>query len=433
MSEMDSASKKTSQIASGNSLQGKTAATPLHSQSTYPTSAPLQETPSYIETHSQEEETYLLRLRADALRKLRRERWVIATFILLPVLLATLYLTHLATPRYTAESSFSVRANDQQSYSSPDNATSLISTGGSAANGLVDGWAVNSFLNSRDAMHQLDRKIGLRRHLTNTTRDPVNRLMPEADDDALYEAYQSMINVSYNMLEQLNLMRISAFSPNDARIISLALLELAQQFVHNMDEKGIADALKVSQQAVTLAEQQARHAREKLTNWRITNGNIDPTADAAMRLTLIAQLEGELNTASINLYKIRALGNAHHPMMQAAKTEVDARQKRLVEIRQHLSGLGDSEVNRMKTYEVLKNAQQFADANLVTARQNYHQSFISTLQLRRYLSIVVNPEPGVRPDSPNASIILSEALVVGLLLVFIYRIAAGVSRALRFR
>lgn len=377
--------------------------------------------------------TYLRRLRADALCKLRRQRWVIATLILLPVLLATLYLTNLATPRYTAESSFSVRANDQQSYSSPDNATSLISTGGSAANGLVDGWAVNSFLNSRDAMHQLDRRIGLRRHLTNTSRDPVNRLMPEADDDALYEAYQSMINVSYNMLEQLNLMRISAFSPSDARIISLALLELAQQFVHNMDEKGIADALKVSQQAVTLAEQQARHAREKLTSWRIINGNIDPAADAAMRLTLIAQLEGELNTANINLYKIRALGNSHHPMMQAAKTEVDALQKRLVEIRQHLSGLGDSEVNRIKTYEVLKNAQQFADANLVTARQNYHQSFISTLRLRRYLSIVVNPEPGVRPDSPNAPMILLEALVVGFLLTFIYRIAAGISRALRFR
>ncbi|WON78270.1 hypothetical protein [Serratia sp. UGAL515B_01] len=355
-----------------------------------------------------------------------------ATLILVPMILAILYLMFVATPRYTAESRFSVRASDQQSQTPLNNVTSLISTGSNTSGSLVDGWAVNSFLNSRDAMHQLDKKIGLRRYLTNTTFDPMNRLMPDASDDALYEAYKSLVNMSYSMQEQINLMEVNAFSPDDAKMISLALIDLAQQFVHKMDEKGIADALKVSQQAVALAEQQALQALEGLANWRIKNGNIDPAADTAMQLSQLSQLEGELNTAYINLYKLRALGNPDHPMMEAMKIQVAALQKRLADTRQRLSGLGDTEADRLKTYEALKNAQLFAEANLATARQNYQQSFISTLRLQRYLSIIVHPEPGDRPSSPNAPLILLEALVLGLLLAFLYRVITGTYRALRY-
>lgn len=352
-----------------------------------------------------------------------------AALMLVPVMLATLYLISVATPRYTAESRFTVRASDQQDRTQNNNVASLISTGSNASSSLVDGWAVNSFLGSRDAMHQLER-IGLRRYLTNTTRDPMNRLMPEASDDELYDAYKSMVTVSYSMQEQINLIKVQAFSPDDARTISVALLDLAQQFVHNMDEKGIADALKVSLQAVTLAEQQARHALEQLANWRITNGNIDPDADAAMQLTLTGQLEGELNTAYIRLYKIYAIGNPAHPMMQATKIHISALEKRLAEIRQPRSGQSVIRTDQLKTYESLKNEQLFADANLATARQNYHQSYMSTLRLHRYLSIIVRPEPGDRPTSPNVPLLLLEAFILGLLLAFLYRILTGIYSAL---
>lgn len=367
-----------------------------------------------------------------ARRTLRIQRCIMATLILFPVIVAVLYLMFIATPRYTAESRFSVRTQDQQNHSSLNNITSLVSTGSNPSDNLVDGWAVNSFINSRDAMHQLDKKIGLRRYLVNTTLDPVNRLMPDASDDELYRAYQSLVNMSYNMQEQINLMRVNAFSPDDAQIISKALIELAQQFVHTMDAQGIADTLRVSQQAVELAEQEARKAQEGLANWRTKNGKIDPTADTAMHLSLLSQLEGDLNTAYINLYKLRALGNPDHPMMQAMKIEVAAIQKRLTDVRQHLNVLEDTEANRLKTYDALKNDQRLADANLATARLNHQQSFISTLQLQRYLSIIVHPEPGDQPSSPNASLILLEALVLGLLLALFYRIIIGAYRAFRY-
>src|SRR3546814_2704515 len=73
-----------------------------------------------------------------------------------------------------------------------------------------------------------------------------------------------------------------------------------------MNEKGVADKLKVSEESVRLAEKKALAAREDLTSWRTAHGNIDPTATVAMLLNLSSQLEAELSTAQINLDKIRS-------------------------------------------------------------------------------------------------------------------------------
>jgi capsular polysaccharide transport system permease protein len=294
--------------------------------------------------------------------------------------------------------------------------------------GFVDGWAVSDFLNSRDCMHQLDRKIGLRKYLVRSGLDPANRLSKDASEDELFRAYASMVSVSYNMMEQIDVMKVSAFSPKDAQFISQALIDLAQEFVNRMDEKGVADALKVSKHAVDLAQQQDLEALAALADWRVKHGNIDPTADAAMLLTLVGQIEGELSTAQINLDKIRAMNNPDHPMLRPAQMQVAALQQRLSETRNRMSGAGNTEAAQLKTYEALKNAQTFADSNLAAARQNYQQAFTDTLRLQRYLSVIAQPVPETRPSSPNGVILLLEALALGFVLAFVGRLAMGYYR-----
>ena len=115
-----------------------------------------------------------------------------------------------------------------------------------------------------------------------------------------------------------------AYSPQDAETLSRALIGLAEEFVSSMNEKGVADKLKVSEESVRLAEQKALAAREALTAWRTTHGNIDPTATVAMLLNLSSQLETELSGAQVNLDKIRALGNKDHFMLKPAETQVAA-------------------------------------------------------------------------------------------------------------
>ncbi|WP_244314899.1 sugar ABC transporter [Paraburkholderia unamae] len=371
------------------------------------------------------------KVREQALRRRRRQRLVTLGLVFVPVVLAALYALLIAAPRYGAEARFSVRSSAAQS-SAQGATVSLLSSGnGGAVGGFVDGWAVADFIRSRDCMHQLDSKIGLRKYLAYTGMDPLNRLSPQAGEDELYRAYLDAIDVSYNMIEQINVLRVSAFSPADARTISDALIGIAQQFVSNMDEKGIADTLKVSKDAVARAEQEAIGARGALAGWRARNGNMDPEAEASMLLNLSAQLEAELNTAKINLDKVRALDNPDHPMLLPAQMQVSALGKQLDDVRARMSGKGNSEANRLKSYQALLNAQTFADQNLASARQNYQQAFTDTLRLQRYLSVIARPVPQARPGSPNTGLLLIEALAVGFVFAFVVRMAEAMYREFR--
>ncbi len=352
--------------------------------------------------------------------------------VLAPVALALVYLSFVATPRYEAESRFFVQsASGQQGGAGA--AASLLTTGNSGGmlGGFVDGWAVADFLKSRDSMQQLDKKVGLRRYLMNEGWDPLNHLSEDSSEDDLYRAYQASVHVSFNALEQIDVLRVSAFSSEDAAMLSRELIGLAEEFVSSMNKKGVADKLKVSEESVRLAEQKAFAARDALTAWRTEHGNIDPTATVSMLLNLSSQLEGELSSAQINLDKIRALGNKDHFMLKPAEMQVAALKKRLASVRYRLSGDGNTEAKQLKSYEALRNTQVFADSNLTLAQQSYQQAMTDALRLQRYLSIIAQPVPTDRPSSPRTGILLLQALALGFVLMFIARVAMALLRGLR--
>lgn len=367
------------------------------------------------------------------MRERRRQRWISAGIVVAPVVLALVYVLCIATPRYEAESRFFVQSGSGQQSAGAGGAANLLTTGNMAGvlGGFVDGWAVSDFLKSRDCMRQLDQKVGLRRYLVHGGLDVANRLSEDASEDDLYRAYQASVQVSFNVLEQIDVLRVSAFSPEDAAVLSKALIGLAEDFVSRLNEKGVSDKLKVSEESVKRAERKALEARDALTTWRTTHGNIDPTATVTMLLNLSSQLESELSSAQINLDKIRALGNKNHPMLRPAEMQVAALQKRIVAVRHRLSGRGKTEATQLKSYEALRNAQAFADSNLTLAQQSYQQAMVDALRLQRYLSIIAQPVPTDRPSSPRTMTLLLEALALGFVLMFIARVAMALLKGLR--
>ncbi len=366
------------------------------------------------------------------MRERRRHRWINALIVLAPVAIALLYVSFVATPRYEAESRFFVQsASGQQGGAGA--AASLLTTGNSGGmlGGFVDGWAVADFLKSRDAMQQLDKKVGLRRYMMNEGWDPLNHLSEDSSEDDLYRAYQASVHVSFNALEQIDVLRVSAFSSEDAAMLSKELIGLAEEFVSSMNKKGVADKLKVSEESVKFAEEKSFAARDALMAWRTQHGNIDPTATVSMLLNLSSQLEAELSTAQINLDKIRALGNKDHFMLKPAQMQVAALKKRLASVRHRLSGDGNTEAKQLKSYEALRNTQAFADSNLTLAQQSYQQAMTDALRLQRYLSIIAQPVPTDRPSSPRVGILLLQALALGFVFMFIARVAMALLRGLR--
>ena len=378
-------------------------------------------------------------LRAAAKRRRVRERLMTLGLVLGPVIFGVVYLLFLAAPQYRAETRFTVQATQVSSGSSSSGSSgnaSLLSSGGglgASLSGFVDGWAVQDFLNSRDCMLHLDQKIDLRRYLAKARLDPFNHLSSNANADDLFAAYRRVVHNSYNMIEQINLMRVDGFSPRDSMILSNALLAVTQAFVERMNQQGIDDAVKVSRDNVRMAQQQDQAALAALAAWRSQHGNVDPTADASMLLSQVGLVESSLSEAEVNLDKIKAMHNPDHPMLQPAQWQVDALTQRLGDLRARMSGQTGTNTSAalLRTYGQLTNEQTFADSNLLAARQNYQQAYTNAMALQRYLSIIATPVSATRPTGPNPLVFMVMAFAVGCGLAGAVNLVLSLYRSLR--
>jgi capsular polysaccharide transport system permease protein len=397
--------------------------------------------PTNAITSSFEGETPLesrLRLAAAARKARLRQRLISLGIVLTPVVLAVIYLLFLVKPQYQAEARFTVQASQVNSSAAPStsssssSAGSILSSGGNnMATGFVDGWAVEDFLNSRDCMRQLDRKIGLRKYLTKPSLDPFNHVSPNANEDELFNAYGKVVHSSYNLIEEINVMDVDAFSPGDSTVIANGLLAVVQDFVNRMDQQGIDDALKVNRQAMEQAEAQDRSALAALTRWRLTHGNVDPGADATMLMTQIGVVQTSLSTALVTLDQVKAMHNPDHPMLAPAQQQVDALTARLADLRTKMSGQGNTSADQLKTYVDLTNAQTFADSSLMAARQNYQQAYVTAMALQRYLAIVAAPVSEVTPSQPNPGFVMLSSFAIGVAAWGAWSMGLGFYRSFR--
>lgn len=368
-----------------------------------------------------------LDMRAAARRARFRKNLLSLVIVLACTLLALGYAAFVQAPRYEAETRFSVRASSGASSAAPP--SSFLTTGSNegAAMGFVDGFAVNDYLRSRDAMLQLGEKIDLRLLLPqgvgNSARKPT--------EDELFEAYGKAISVNFNVMEQVNVLKVSAFSPSASQRIASELLVLAQDFVSRMDAQGVADSIAVAERRLRDAETRDLQAGNAIARWRAANNNVDPQAESAMIMQLISQIEQQLNAARLNYAKIAALNNAQHPLLEPARDQVTVLERQLAEARGRLTGSGNSQASRIRSYEQLKNSQTFANSNLEAARNGYQQAFLQTMRLRRYVTVIARPLSQQSPSSPRLALAALEGFLAGILLAFLFRLATDTVRIRR--
>lgn len=363
-------------------------------------------------------------VRERTMRERRRQRWLFAGIVAATVAGTLAWGALVMQPRYAAEMRFSVRGSSAATTSSTSPVTSMLASGSGASTavGFVDGFAVNDFLKSRDGMLRLGKTMDLPKMLG---------VAPGTSTEALYRAYGDAVSVRFNMVEQENVVAVSAFSPGNSRRMAEGLMAEAQDFVQRMDAQGVQNTLDVDARQLQSAEEEAMKAAGAVADWRASNRNIDPEAEASMVMTMIGQIEQELNAARINYEKVRAFGNPDHPMLQPARAQVEALEGQLAQARARLAGGTNSQAARLRTYTQLKNAQTFADNALAAARDAYQAAYRETTRQRRYLSVIARPVASDEPTSPDLWVMAMEGLLGGVVLAFAASLGLSLVRTSR--
>ena len=241
--------------------------------------------------------------------------------VVLPTTLAAIYFELIATDRYVAEAKFIVRSvNGRQGSSGLD---ALFRTFG-VSRAQDDAFAVNNYIQSRDAARELNGKDVLRRIYGHPSADIFSkypRFWRRDSFEALYEFYLQRVEVYYFATTGMSNLRVSAYTPEDAKFIAESLLHQSENLINRMNERANSDALGYAKDELDRAEKQVIETHREITRYQNSELLIDPAAVSRKTLDLIANLVTELAQTRLQISET-AQKSPSSPTIQSLRTRI---------------------------------------------------------------------------------------------------------------
>jgi capsular polysaccharide transport system permease protein len=237
-------------------------------------------------------------------RAWRRLDRVFVLTVLVPTLLAGLYYGAVASDVFISESRFVVRSPQRPA----QGGLGALLQGTVFSRSQDDTYSVHDYIRSRDALQELDSKLAFRKALSDPAIDRLSRF-PALDFDASFEGfykhYQKHVAIEYDSVSSISVLRVRAFTAEDAKKVNELLLEMSERLVNNLNIRSREDLIRVAQVEVRNAEERAKTAAEAVSGFRSDRGVFDPDRQSALQLQAVGRQREELLAAETQLAQLR--------------------------------------------------------------------------------------------------------------------------------
>lgn len=357
--------------------------------------------------------------RSDSLiARLYRRRWFLL-FVVVPIILATIYYGLFASDMYQSESRFVIKTASQKQSSSSSIANLIQSTGLSQGtdqtNELID------YIQSRDALRDLEKQTNVRRQFAHSNADWLSRYpAPFRSDyfENLYKYYKDMVNVRIDHDTNSAVLTARAFTAADAQNLNRRLLELSERLVNRLNLRFQTRAIAEAEKRVSGAQMRVRDARLALREYRNSRDVMDPTAEATGVLEVTNKLVGEQALLRAQLQAIQREA-PRNPGISALRSRINAIGAQIAAQTSRAVGTDNGLASKLTQYESLQVDQEFATQMLTMAAATLEQARTEALKQQYYLERVVEPD---RPDVALYPKRLQSILAVAGVAVALYMI-----------
>lgn len=351
-------------------------------------------------------------------RKLRMLMLRLAAFVFLPTLIAGWYFFAFATPMYATKSEFLILQADSQGGSG--GLGGLLS--GTQFATSQDSIAVQSYLQSKDAMLRLDGDVGFKSHFTQESIDPIQRLTPNPNNEEAYAVYRKRVKVGYDPTEGVLRMEVIAADPMVSAEFSQALINYAEERVNKLSEQKRGDQMDDAKASFENAAAERRAAQEALVTLQIQGETLDPEA-------VIASIRSQINTVELQLLEkelqlAALLDNArpNQSRVDGARGDIRRLNEQLSELNAKMTDASQGENSLAQLSVRIQMAQAdlaTRDMLLQSALQQMEQTRMEANRQVRYLTTSVQPVPPQQASYPRAfeNTILAFLIFAGIYLM----------------
>jgi capsular polysaccharide transport system permease protein len=320
--------------------------------------------------------------------------------VVLPVMIAAVYYTRIASPQFVAEFRFSVKDVSPQTSMAMPSMTTLL--GGMASNNTADNYMVTDYLASRTAVDELQARINVKSLYSRPDIDWWSRFDATKPMEKFVTYWQSQISASYDQVTGLAVAEVRAFSPDDAYLISTTLVKMSEELINHIATRSQNDAVRFAEENLRKAEDRMKAIQARRTEYRNRVGVIDPASsvvasNSSLAQTLRAGL-AQLETTLTSLQQRRLSATA--PAIISLKSQIQATKQQLAELEANVGKTtqGASLSTLIGEYEQLELERQFAQTLLETSAKALEQARVNAAAQHLYVT------PYVRPSMPESSV-----------------------------
>jgi BexC/CtrB/KpsE family polysaccharide export inner-membrane protein len=303
--------------------------------------------------------------------------------------MSTLYFGLLVSDVYISESRFVVRSPDRPAR----NGLGVILATAGFSNASDEVRAAQGYIQSRDALKNLDADGLARKAWGSSTISPFDRFDPlgwSGSFEELYRYYTGKVGIEFDSETGITKLTVRAFRANDSQVINRRLLEQAEGLVNQLNERGQGDMIRNAQREVTEAKEQSRKAALELAAFRNQAGVIDPERQATVQLQMISKLQDELIGARMQLLQLSAIAG-QNPQIPVLRVRIKGLEKAIGDQLGQVAGSSRSLSAAAVQFQRLQLQREFSDRQLAAALTALQEARNEARRQRAYVERIAQP------------------------------------------
>jgi capsular polysaccharide transport system permease protein len=257
-----------------------------------------------------------------------------------------------------------------------------------------DSYSVHDYILSRDALRELDAKIGIRKAFASKQVDALNRfpgLSRDQSFEELYRYYGKHVGVEYDSATSISTLTVHAFTAQDAQRINDLLLQMSERLVNTLNERSRQDLIRYAEDEVKLAADKATAAAVALFEYRSQHEVFEPDKQAALQLEGVAKIQEELVTTEAQLAQVQKL-SPNNPQISGLESRADTLRHAIGTESAKVTSANGSFSARAPNFERLTIESAFSDKQLGVALAGLEAARSEALRQQLYLERLVQPD-----------------------------------------
>jgi capsular polysaccharide transport system permease protein len=343
-------------------------------------------------------------IQKDIAKRRRRKLALLLTrlsfFVALPTFLAAWYFYVIATPMYSTKSEFVILQADN--------------AGGAGLGGLLSGTqfatsqdsiAMQSFLESKEAMLRLDEDLSFKDHFSQDDIDAIQRLGDNPTNEEAYKTYKKNIKIGYDPTEGVIRMEVITADPQVGAEFSTKLIEYAQDRVNGLSQQKRGDQMADAQASFEDAMTKRREAQQQLVELQQKGAILDPEGVIASLRSQINNVELQLQEKTLQLQALLDNSRPNQSRVDGARGDVRRLEALLAELNDKMTSASEGENSLAQLSGRIQMAQSdlaSRDLMLQSALQQMEQTRLEANRQVRYLTTSVEPVAAQEASYPRA-------------------------------